>query len=59
MANKALRVIAVAYKIIDTIPSKIESNQIEDGLTFVGLIGMIDPPRKGVKEAVAACKRGC
>lgn len=57
MANKALRVIAVAYKIIDTIPSKIESNQIEDGLTFVGLIGMIDPPRKGVKEAVAACRR--
>ena len=57
MANKALRVIAVAYKIIDTIPSKIESNQIEDGLTFVGLIGMIDPPRKGVKEAVSACRR--
>ena len=57
MANKALRVIAVAYKIIDTIPSKIESNQIEDGLTFVGLIGMIDSPRKGVKEAVAACRR--
>ena len=57
MANKELRVIAVAYKIIDTIPSKIESNQIEDGLTFVGLIGMIDPPRKGVKEAVAACRR--
>lgn len=57
MANKALRVIAVAYKIIDTIPSKIDSNQIEDGLTFVGLIGMIDPPRKGVKEAVTACRR--
>ena len=56
MAQNALRVIAVAYKDIDTIPSKIESTSIENNLTFVGLIGMIDPPREGVKEAVATCK---
>ena len=57
MANKALRVIAVAYKDIDNMPSKIESNIIENNLTFVGLIGMIDPPREGVKEAVKTCKK--
>ena len=57
MAKKALRVIAVAYKDISTLPPKIESSFIETSLKFVGLIGMIDPPREGVKEAVATCKK--
>ena len=57
MANKALRVIAVAYKDIEHLPNKIESNSMENHLTFVGLIGMIDPPREGVKEAVETCKK--
>ena len=57
MAEKALRVIAVAYKDVNSIPSKLESNNIEEDLIFVGLIGMIDPPRPGVKEAVATCRR--
>ena len=57
MANKALRVIAVAYKDVDHLPNKIESTSIENNLTFVGLIGMIDPPREGVKEAVETCKK--
>lgn len=52
MAEHALRVIAVAYRILKTIQPNIEEN-----LTFVGLIGMIDPPREGVKEAVAKCKK--
>ena len=56
MAQKALRVIAVAYKDIEFLPSKIDSDNIENNLTFVGLIGMIDPPRKGVKEAVKTCQ---
>lgn len=56
MAQKALRVISVAYKDLDTLPSKIDSQNIENNLTFVGLIGMIDPPREGVKEAVQVCK---
>ena len=56
MAQKALRVIAVAYRDVTTLPSKIDSQNIENNLTFVGLIGMIDPPREGVKEAVQVCK---
>ena len=57
MAHKALRVIAVAYKDINEIPSKIDSKNIENNLTFMGLIGMIDPPREGVNEAVSTCKK--
>ena len=56
MADKALRVIAVSYADIDYLPSKITTETIENNLVFVGLIGMIDPPREGVKEAVSTCK---
>jgi len=54
MAEKALRVIAVAYKNVEKLP---ETQDIEKDLTFCGLIGMIDPPREGVKEAVRTCRR--
>ena len=57
MAEKALRVIAVSYKELDVLPIKIASQTIENNLNFVGLIGMIDPPREGVKEAVKTCKQ--
>ena len=57
MANNALRVLAIAYKDVDRLPNKIDSENIEKELTFVGLIGMIDPPREGVKEAVATCRK--
>ena len=57
MTNKALRVMGVAYKELTTLPSKINSDTIENNLKFLGLIGMIDPPREGVKEAVETCKR--
>lgn len=57
MAGKALRVIAVGYKDLDFLPQKIDTYAIEDNLIFVGLIGMIDPPREGVKEAVRTCRK--
>ena len=57
MAEKALRVIAVSYKDVDKLPENINSESVENDLIFVGLIGMIDPPREGVKEAIKTCKR--
>lgn len=57
MAQKALRVIAVGYYEIENLPNVIDSKNIERNLIFVGLIGMIDPPREGVKEAVSTCRR--
>lgn len=57
MADEALRVLAIAYLDIPSLPSKIDSDNIEKNLIFIGLIGMIDPPREGVKEAVTTCKK--
>ena len=57
MSKDALRVLAVAYKEIDTIPEEPISDILENNLTFLGLVGMIDPPRPEAKEAVAICRR--
>lgn len=57
MSENALRVLAVAYKEIDTVPENPTSEELENGLTFMGLVGMIDPPRPEAKEAVAVCRR--
>lgn len=56
MANKALRVIAVSYIDVDTLPKILDDKLIENNLIFVGLIAMIDPPRDGVKESIKKCK---
>lgn len=53
MATQALRVLAMAYKVIDTLPEIVDTNSIEHDLIFAGLVGMIDPERK---EAAAAIK---
>ncbi len=55
LASKALRVLGVAYKDIDHIPSELLPEKVESGLVFVGLVGMIDPPRPEAKEAVRIC----
>lgn len=55
MSSSALRVLAVAYKKIDEVPDSPTSDELENGLTFLGLVGMIDPPRPEAKEAVATC----
>ena len=56
MAREALRVLGCAYKEIDHIPSKEEMKTIENDLIFIGMVGMIDPPREEAKEAVEKCK---
>ncbi len=53
MATQALRVLAMAYKVIDTLPETVDTDSIEHDLIFAGLVGMIDPERK---EAAAAIK---
>ena len=56
MAKEALRVLSCAYKEIDHKPSKEEMKEIENNLTFIGMVGMIDPPREEAKKAVKKCK---
>lgn len=57
MSNNALRVIAVAYKFIDNVPKDIKPEELEKDLIFMGLVGMIDPPRPEAKQAVAVCRK--
>ena len=56
MAQNALRVLGCAYKEIDHIPTKEEMKTIENDLIFIGMVGMIDPPREEAKLAVEKCK---
>lgn len=56
MAKEALRVLACAYKEIDHKPTKEDMENIENNLIFVGMVGMIDPPREEAKKAVEKCK---
>ena len=53
MSTKALRTLAVAFKESD---SKIEKEEFEKDLVFIGLVGMIDPPRKEVKDSIEKAK---
>jgi len=56
MASDALRVLAMAYKCVDSAKTSLNPQDIED-LTFLGLQGMIDPPREEAIEAVRKCKK--
>lgn len=57
MSANALRVLAIGYKEIDTIPAVPTSEELEKDLIFMGLVGMIDPPRPEAKEAVSVCRK--
>lgn len=57
LGEQALRVLAVAYKELDSIPANPTFESLESDLKFVGLVGMIDPPRPEVIDAVETCKR--
>ncbi|MHB1421535.1 MAG: cation-translocating P-type ATPase, partial [Bacillota bacterium] len=54
MTSKALRVLALAWKELS--PEESSGEPVEDGLIFAGLMGMADPPRPGVKEAIKKCR---
>ncbi|HPR41145.1 MAG TPA: cation-transporting P-type ATPase [Candidatus Methanofastidiosa archaeon] len=55
-SDQALRVIALSYKVIDTEKENYDKEDLENGLVFLGLVGMIDPPRTEVREAIEKCK---
>jgi Ca2+-transporting ATPase len=57
MGSSALRVLAVASKEIQKIPATLDPAEIESGLTFLGLVGMIDPARPEAKESVRLCRQ--
>ena len=57
MANRALRVLALAIKHFESHAEHSSEEALESGYTFVGLVGMIDPPRPGVAEAIQRAKR--
>ncbi len=57
MSREALRVLAIAIKEMETVPQNPTSEELENGLTLIGLIGMIDPPRAEAKDAVATSKK--
>lgn len=56
LGNNALRVLAISYKNADNIPERLNSDDVEKDLIFIGLLGMIDPPREEVKDSVKICK---
>lgn len=55
MGRDALRVLAVGCKQLDAVPENPTSEELENGLSFVGLVGMIDPPRQEAKDAIKVC----
>lgn len=57
MADKALRVLALATKRLQSKPERYESEDVEKDMCFVGLVGMIDPVRPEVKDAIVECKK--
>ncbi|MEM3404323.1 MAG: cation-translocating P-type ATPase [Nitrososphaeria archaeon] len=56
MASEAFRNLAVAYKEESSIPDVLNEEEFEKDFIFLGLVGMIDPPRQEVKEALKLCK---
>jgi Ca2+-transporting ATPase len=56
MASSALRVLAVAFRDIQS-GMRLEDEPVETEMTFLGLVGMMDPPREEVREAVHTCRR--
>jgi len=56
MAGRGLRILALARKEMEA-QASLEREEVESGLTFLGLVGMMDPPREEAKEAIKVCKK--
>ena len=56
MADEGLRVLAVSARLWNEVPDDLSPERVETGLTFLGLVGMLDPPREEARQAVALCK---
>ncbi len=56
MSKDALRVLAIGYKIVESVSDEPSSEELENDLIFLGLVGMIDPPRPEAKDAVKVCR---
>ena len=56
MAEKGYRVLGYAMKTLSSLPENLDSNEIETGLTLIGFVGMIDPPREEARQAVLQCR---
>ena len=56
MAEKGYRILGYAVRVFETMPREVTAEQIETSLTFIGLTGLMDPPREEARQAVAECK---
>ena len=56
MADEGLRILAVATRLWNEVPDDLSPEHVETGLTFLGLVGMLDPPREEARQAVYICK---
>ena len=56
MAQNGLRVLGTAYRHLDTLPANWKPETVEHDLIFIGMVGIIDPPRPEVKQAVQVCR---
>lgn len=56
MATQALRVLAMAYKIVSAVPDEVNTNTVETELVYAGMVGMIDPEREEAKDSIAVAK---
>lgn len=57
MAREGMRVIGFSGKMLDQLPSVMSPGQVEKNMRFIGLAGLIDPPREEAKNAIAECKQ--
>ncbi|HUC79559.1 MAG TPA: cation-transporting P-type ATPase, partial [Flavisolibacter sp.] len=56
LSAEGIRVLAFGYRLLDELPKNFRYEEIENELSFVGLVGMIDPPREEISEAIRECK---